>query len=342
MSAARAGFGIRPGRDRAADVTAYVEAGGADRTGLAGLLDHLDRRGRRSLWAPGLRVTRALTWDAADRRDRGWWPQGIGSSADARLEESEPDRVHGRRLLAVTWWGTAPDGRNDGSRVSFYDLDTRRYQHADLVRVVGGDAGPVVEPLRSHAGGLVWHGPWLLVASTSRGLWACHLDDVLRRPGGRFVLPVRQAWPAVTDEGAEPFRWSFLSLSRTGGGPAIVAGEYARGARSRRLLRMAVDPRTRLPRLDEDGVARPSYVAEGVAGMQGAAERDGVWHCTVSHGPRGPGSWYVGRPGSLRHARFAVPVGPEDLCWWPEHGRLWTVTEHPRRRWLSALRPAAP
>lgn len=340
MSADVPGFGLRPGRDRQADTTAYAAARDAERVGLAGLLEHLDRRGRRSPWAPGLRVRQALTWDAADRRDRRWWPQGITGTADARLTDADPDRVHGRRLLAVSWWGTGADGHNDGSRVSFYDVDTRRYQHAELVRVVDGDTGPELAPLRVHAGGLVWHGPWLFVAATAKGLWVCHVDDVLRRPGSRdrFVLPVRQAWPAVTDEGTEPFRWSFLSLSRTGGEAALVAGEYARGTKSRRLLRLPLDPSTQLPLLGTDGVARPTLVAKGVAGMQGVVERDGRWHVTVSHGPVTPGSLLGGRPGALRRRRYAAPPGPEDLHWWPELGGLWTATEHPRRRWLVALR----
>lgn len=331
------GTGLRPGRDRAADVAAYVAAhDGAERIGLTGLLaglEHHGRRGRRSPWAPGLRVARALTWDAEDRRDRRWWPQGATSSADARLEATDPDRVEGRRLLAVSWWGTAPDGRNDGSRVSVYDLDSRRYQHLDLVRVEDGG----LQPLRVHAGGLVWHGPWLWVAATAKGLWSCHVDDVLR-VGDRHVLPVRRAWPAVTDEGAEPFRWSFLSLSRTGG-PALVGGEYARGRRTRRLQVLPLDRGTRLPALGPDGVARPARVGEGVLGMQGVVEHEGVWHCTVSHGPLGPGTLLSGSPGALRPRRLATPPGPEDLTWWPEQGRLWTATEHPRRRWLTALRP---
>lgn len=342
-----AGFGLRPGRDRSVDHTAYAEAHGADRVGLSGVLDHLDRRGRRAWGSLGLRVTRTLTWDSADRRDRHWWPQGISSSADARLEESEPDRVHGRRVLATTWWASDPDGRNAGSRLSVLDLETRRYQHVELVRVVEGAEGadgpgaPALAPLRVHAGGLVWHGPWLHVAATAKGVWTCHVDDVLE-VRGRCVLPVRQAWAAVTDEGTEPFRWSFLSLSRSGGAPAMVAGEYARGRHTRRLARLPLDPVSRLPQLGADGVARASYAGRGVAGMQGAVEVGGVWQCTTSHGPFGLGSLWAGHLGALRRSRFATPVGPEDLTWWPEQGRLWTVTEHPHRRVLSALRPAPP
>lgn len=339
MSRARATAAVlRPGRDRAAEHATYAEAHGAARVGLPGVLARLDRRGRRTWGALGLRVRGALTWDAADRRDRRWWPQGVSSSADARLEESAPDRVHGRRLLAVTWWGADATGRNTGSRLSLLDLDTRRYQHVDLVRVVTGEAGPAVAPLRVHAGGLVWHGPWWHVAATAAGLWTCHVDDVLEVEG-RLLLPVRQAWAGVTEDGAEPFRWSFIGLSRSDGAPGLVAGEYARGRRTRRLVRLPLDPVSRLPGTGEDGLARASHAGEGVAGMQGAVEVGGAWHCTTSHGRAALGSLWSGDPGALRRSRLATPIGPEDLTWWPEQQRLWTVTEHPRRRWLAALRP---
>ena len=46
---------------------------------------------------------------------------------------------------------------------------------------------------------------------------------------------------------------------------------------------------------------------------------------------------HVGEPGAWRAHRFAVPMGPEDLTWWPSRDELWTLTEHPHRRWLVAL-----
>ena len=54
-------------------------------------------RARRTL-APGRAVHRALTWDAADRRDPRWWPQGISTSADASDTE-EVEGAEGRRVL---------------------------------------------------------------------------------------------------------------------------------------------------------------------------------------------------------------------------------------------------
>lgn len=115
-------------------------------------------------------------------------------------------------------------------------------------------------------------------------------------------------------------------------------GEYARGEQSRRLVRLALDPATGMPVVDAGRRMVPLSVAEGVAQMQGAvALPDGRICATVSHGPRGLGSVAVGGPGAWRDLRRATPMGPEDLTAWPSTGLLWSVSEHPRRRWLFAM-----
>src|SRR5688572_26638055 len=68
------------------------------RVGLPAVLGDLNRRARRTL-APGRAVHRAMTWDADDRRDPRWWPQGISTSADAW----DTGEVEGRRVLVVSW-----------------------------------------------------------------------------------------------------------------------------------------------------------------------------------------------------------------------------------------------
>ena len=94
-----------------------------DRVDLEVMLADLDRRGRRSLMR-AVKVHRAYTFDRADRRDPRWWPQGVTTSADA----SEDETVAGRRLVVVAWYA-----KELGSRLTFFDLDTRRYRHVLLV-----------------------------------------------------------------------------------------------------------------------------------------------------------------------------------------------------------------
>ena len=134
-------------------------------------------------------------------------------------------------------------------------------------------------------------------------------------------------------------RYSFLSLDRTSEPPTLVAGEYGRGSDSTRLARYRLDPETALLETGEDGTSRPVGLDEGgVRQMQGAAIVGGDYHVSVSRGGWCPGSVYVGRPGELREHLFAVPMGPEDLSYWPETDTLWSVSEYPRRRWIYVMK----
>ncbi len=323
------------------------------RVGVATVLGDLNRKARRALpW--GRAVRRAFTWDREDRRTERWCPQGITTSADA----DDSERVAGRRVVVVAWYFQDAHGNNQGSRVTFVDLDTLRYRHVLLVSPRLHRGKVTLAPLKVHAGGIVWRGPYLHVAATTKGFMTCRLDDLMRIPderggdldrlgidgdevasyGYRYVLPVRFAYQAYTDEGHERMKYSFLSLDRAGDPPVIVAGEYARGDQANRLARYPLDPETSLLSSGQDGISRPVRLVDGgVQGMQGASVAGGRYHVTVSHGPWMPGSMYVGEPGRLRRHRLAMPMGPEDIAYWPSTDLLWSVSEHPRRRWVFAM-----
>lgn len=283
-----------------------------------GLEEVLAGATQRMRWAfaPGLRVRRALTWSRADTDDRAWWPQGIACSGEAGRAD---------RLLLVSWYSKA----GAGVRITFVDLATRRYAHVPLALPASdGTLGP----LAVHAGGLAWRGAWLHVAATGRGLYSAHLDDLRRLPDGSLVWPVRLHHQVPKDDGAK-LRYSFISVTEDG---ELLAGEYGRGEQSTRLARFALTA-DGLPALGADGVATATAVEVGVRQMQGALLRDGRYLLTVSQGTKRPGSLFAGPAAALRRHRFATPVGPEDLAWC--EGRPWTVTEHPGRRWVAALRP---
>lgn len=325
--------------ENAAEIDALAALCGGP-AGLTAVLGDLNRRGRRT-WAPGLATRRAFTWDAEDRRTPQWWPQGITTSADA-----DPSaKVDGRELVVTSWYAKPHREGHQGSRVSVVDLATHRYRHVLLVSPsFDGDGRVRVAPLKVHAGGIVWSGPHLHVAATARGLVTCHLDDIVRIPdhasldtfGYRYVLPVRSAYEGVTDEGHEGLRYSFVSLDRQTAPPHLLAGEYALGDRTRRLARYALDPHGLLE-TGEDGTARPLGLDEGVRQTQGAVRAHGSYHLTVSHGPWMPGSVVVGHPGAWVRHRWATPMGPEDVSYWPATDQLWSLSEHPHRRWVFAL-----
>ena len=350
------GIHLTPTDDHDQEIAALRGAAG-DPVGVAGVVTGMTRQARPSRLgrALGRAVSEAFTWDPADGRDARWWPQGISSSADASPDE----HVAGRPLLVTTSYARQVGGSSHGCRVTFVDLGTLRYEHVLLVEPgVDADGAPTLAPVHLHAGGIVWHGPWLHLAATARGLVSCRVDDVLPvadtgvadRLGGvggevaayghRFVLPVRGRLRAGAARGHERFRYSFLALDRSEPTPGLLSGEYARGDRSRRLVRYEIDPATALPRLDPDGVARPVGLAEGVGRMQGVVVRNGQHLVSVSNGAWLPGTVHAGHPGDLRAHRLAVPMGPEDLTYWPSTDRVWSVTEHPGRRWFFAMRRA--
>lgn len=335
-------------------LTVLVEAHGGARIGVRGLAARLvdDGRRLRRTFAPtprllGRKVTAAFTWEAHDRRDRTWWPQGITTSALTGFAEA-----HGHDVLVTSWYSKA----GEGARVSVVDLEHRRYAHVLLVEPVLGEHGLEVRPVKVHAGGLVWHGRHLHVAATARGFVTFDVDDLLRVPEGlssdsdsgsdpavttfghRYVLPARSTHRGHALRKEDRLRFSFLSLDRSGPEPALVVGEYGSPQQSRRVARFALDPATLLPVVGDSGRSAAEIDDRGEARMQGVVVIDGTCYVTRSRGPATRGSVYVGTPGAFREHRRATPIGPEDVVWWPESASLWTVTEHPRRRWIAGMR----
>jgi hypothetical protein len=350
------GVHLRRTDERVDEVAALPAAcGGA--VGVDGVLHDLDRRLRRAV-PTGLKVWRSWAWDRADAFSRRWWPQGITTSLDAT--GTGRGLVAGREVVVASWYSHAVDGITKGVRISFADVNARRYRHVLLVvpKVVDGQV--TFTQLKAHAGGIVWVGPWLYVAGTRKGIHVFRMSDLVRIPdalfdedagrighnedrlssfGYRYVLPLRFSYRAAADEGEEPLRYSFLSLDRDASGPTLVVGEYGRRQQTTRLARFDLDPETWLLPVDEEGYSRPLLLeGNGQRGMQGACVVGGTWYLTASHGPWGLGTLYVGRPGAWRAVRGALPMGPEDIAYVPATDSLWSVTEHPGRRWIYKLR----
>lgn len=329
-------------RDTDHDVLAEWSRRLAEPARLRDLLDDLDRRARPS--RPRLtRTAAAFGWDAADSRTRAWVPQGVTTSADAQHEGT----VHGREVVATSWYSPTVAGRTEGARVTFVDVTspTPRYRHVLLVESwrPAATGEPATRPVAVHAGGLAWYGDLLYVAATYGGLRVFDLADLVRVDPGSFgghayVLPQRCAYEPEPGAAAR-MRYSFVSLDRTSTPHALLAGEYGRGPPPRRIVRFALDPSTGHPAAT-GGTASPVEAFRlDVRSMQGVACLGSAYVVTASHGPRGRGDLWVGDPASgFRRRRWALPAGPEDLSAWPAHGLLWTLTEWPGRRHVLALR----
>ncbi len=333
-----------PERQAPNDALAALAGG---RVGLDGVLADLDRVAR-AAYAPGTRARWAFRWDAEDEASPRWWPQGITGSADGCADET----YGGREVLVTTSYSRTLRGVSHGSRITVTDLTDRRrlrYRHVLLVEAtLDADGGLGLRPVRAHAGGVVWHGPYLTVAGTAKGLYTFRLDDVvalgaaagaggLETYGHRYVLPVRYVHAARSEEGAPAVRYSFVSLDRATEPPGLLAGEFGRGEMTTRLLRYDLDPATDLPGSDDAGVCRPRLLRHGVPGMQGCVAARGRLFVTTSDGPRRRGHLYVEEGDRLvRHARV-LPVGPEDVCYWPGRDELWSLTEYPGLRLVFTL-----
>ena len=318
------------------DIEAAVARFGP-RVGVEGVLDDLNRQAQVTK-VPGRAVERGFRWNDSDARTRRWWPQGITTSADAG------DRDDGRELLITSWYARSKKG-DAASRISVIDLETLTYRHVLLVLPERDDDGDVrLRRLRVHAGGLVWCGPYLHVAGTRRGLFSCRVDDLIRLHstddafGYRYALPVRFAYDAAAEEGVERMRYSFLSLDRGADPPELVAGEYARDDMTRRLVRYPLDPETLHLAAGEDGTSQPAWIDErGLGHMQGVALVGNTFYVTASRGAFTPGNLHVGEPGSWHTMRGVLPIGPEDITYWPDTDRLWSLSEYPGNRYVFSM-----
>lgn len=345
----RAGVHLRRTDENAGEIAAITADGAGTQVGMSGIVADLNHRGVRAR-VPGTCVEWGFRWNDADVATPRWWPQGITTSADADdREDADHDTWGGRRLLITSWYSKTVDGTNHGSRVTVVDIDTLEYRHVLLVVPRAKADGVALEPLMVHAGGLVWCGPYLHVAGTRRGLFSARVDDIVRVEdpkqtfGYRYVLPVRFAYdaPAHDPEAGlgEPMRYSFLSLDRSADPPELVAGEYGTEGMTTRLVRYPLDPVSLHLHAEEDGTSWPIALDEqGLGHMQGAAVVRGRYYVTTSHGRWRLGSLHVGTPGAFRRWPRAIPVGPEDISYWPSQDMLWSLTEYPGRRFVFCVR----
>ena len=336
------GIHLRRTDENSEDIDTAVELFGR-RVGIAGVLARLNRQAVRAR-VPGLAVEWGFRWNNSDVSSLRWWPQGISTSADA----SDAEDIDGRRLLITSWYSKDVGGENRGSRITVIDIDTLQYRHVLLVLPQRSKGGRLeLRPLLVHAGGLAWCGPYLHVAGTRRGLLSCMIDDIIRVEstadtfGYRYVLPVRFAYDAASSDGVELTRYSPLSLDRGTDPPQLLAGEYGVAEMTRRLVRFPLDPHSYHLTATADGTSRPIWLDErGLGHMQGAAIVRDTYYVTASRGRYRLGTMYVGRPGSFRSFPRTLPVGPEDISYWPSTDLLWSLTEYPGRRFVFAMKRA--
>jgi len=334
---------MRAGRDLRLQVEQLAASLGG-RVGIDAVLADLDRAAVVSD-VPAAAASYGFRWDDDDGADAQWWPQGITTSADA----GDTDEIRGRRVVVVAWYAKRLNGLTQGVRLSFVDITDEsapRYRHVLLVepRRHWLTRRVSMRPVPVHAGGIVWYSPSMLVADTRGGVRTFEIDDICRVDGEggwrgyRYVLPQRASYRAVNDRGFLPFKFSFVSLDRTGEEHQLIAGEYGREGSRPRLVRFRFDAAATALAM-EDGAARPlEVILDQLPHMQGATAVAGTYYVSTSRGSRTPGSLWVRRPGEgARECRGVLAVGPEDLTYWPQRDQLWNCSEYPNHRFVYAM-----
>lgn len=303
----------------------------------------------------------AFCWNSGDDDVAYWMPQGITTTADAYGEAT----YEGSTAVLVSWYDNGTDGIDRGIRVSFVDYATPSaptYRHVLLVEPYTTSAGQAsFRPINLHAGGMFWYGHYLYVASTSSGfrvfdlrhLWQTSTSDgsaIGRQADGsyqaygyKYVLPQVFAYNQSTTNGHAPIRFSFASLDRTSTPDSVVVGEYANPGAGSRLFRFPIDYTTRMLTTASDGYARASEAYEvSVQSMQGATAVNGKFYLSTSDGSGNAGDLATFKPGGAVVMHYDVlPIGPEDLSYWPAKGQLWSLTEYAGSRSVFAVRASA-
>lgn len=305
----------------------------------------------------------AFTWNDEDGATADWYPQGISTSGDA----SPSGRYDGKRMLFCSWYSksTAPD---KGSRVSFIDYTdpaAPRYRHVLLVEpYVGDDGRPDFRAVPVHAGGIVVYGHLLFVVDTWNGFRVFDLRHIWRVDdsdgnavgraadgsyqgfGHAYVLPQSTAYLSSTTGDVPQLRYSCCGLDRSGEAPSIVVAEYnvdgedTTGAGAR-VVRFPLSGPTFATAGDGQVHGTEAYQVF-VRSIQGG----------VAHGDR----FFLSRSNGTTHysglvtftadsapvlADESMPIGTEDLSYWPGRDEVWTLCEHPGLRFVLAVEAAA-
>jgi hypothetical protein len=322
------------------------------------VLDSANRTARACSPTMTYRVA-SFCWDSGDSSVSYWMPQGITTTGDATAN----GQWEGRRALLSAWYDN-DSGRNMGVRISVVDMANRstpRYRHILLVEPRWANGQPSFGPVDAHAGGIVWYGDKLYVNNTFSGLRVFDMNDLMRvstgdnsrigrQPDGSYhahnylyVLPQEARYAPSTTGGEERFRYSQTSLDRTTNPHSLLVSEYGNPGTDTRMARFNLNQSTHLIAEDSDGYARADWAyTVGIRGMQGATSVNGKFHIHRSNGSSTRGDVFIWRPGTFATQHTgAVPIGPEDVTYWPQYGEIWSQSEYPNMRYVYASRESS-
>jgi hypothetical protein len=301
----------------------------------------------------------AFCWQSGDNTTEDWYPQGITSTADAY----DNGQYEGRTAMIASWYYHG-SGTDKGSRVSFVDYSNPsapKYRHVLLVEPYTNASGqPDFRAVTVHAGGIFTYGYYLYVADTWGGfrafdlrhIWQVKTGDeskIGRQSDGSYqafnyayALPQAQNFTASTTNGTAALRYSAASLDRTSTPDSVVVPEYNADGTGTRVVRFPIDYTDRKFEESADGYTHATEAYQvGIKSMQGATAVNGTFQVSASAGSSTRGSlWtFTATSGPTPHASY-FPAGNEDLSYRGPQRQLWTLTEHPGKRSVVAVKPS--
>ncbi|MFO0736799.1 MAG: hypothetical protein U0270_13020 [Labilithrix sp.] len=321
------------------------------------VLNDANRIATKTATVPGApsSVQYALNWQDDDNGSVAWTPQGLSGSADA----SDDGKVGGKTAVLVSFYDEPVAGsgeENVGVRIAFVDTTNAaapRYRFALLVQPKAGAGGaPSFDPIKIHAGGMVWYRDWLYVADTTHGFRVFDMRRLLRvatdagpfgcdgtacRAGNyKYVLP--QIGKYERESACGPL-FSWVSLDRRSDPPALVSGEYCStdacaGPLAGRVFRWPLDPTTGLLR---SAVTFPTeaYLMSHKQ-VQGGASVNGLYFLSSSAPSGDGGDLYRVTKGKSATSQWGD--NPEDLMVDPGNGWLWSLNEKAGKRAVFAVK----
>ena len=329
----------------------------ADPVNVTDVLNDANRIATKTGTVPGSpsSVQYAFNWQDDDNNSVAWTPQGLSGSADS----TETGKLSAdKTAVLVSFYDEPVAGsgeENVGVRIAFVDTTagaSPRYRFALLVQPKGTKDAPSFDPIKIHAGGIVWFKDWLYVADTSHGFRVFdmrHLLKVATDPGNfgcnattcragtyKYVLPQVGKYD-VTSACSPIFSW--VSLDRTSDPPALVSGEYCStdacaGPLAGRVFRWPLDPSTGLLR---SAITFPTeaYLMSHKQ-VQGGAAAGGVYYLSSSAPAADGGELYRVVKGKSATSQWGD--NPEDLMVDPGNRWLWSLNEKAGKRSVFAVK----
>lgn len=324
-----------------------------------------------------------FAWDSADQAVDYWIPQGVTTSADAYGNGVYPAGGSNRVVLVSWYFETDPDGDgvdeyalDKGLRLTFVDYTTAgtpTYRHVLLVEPVTTGTGEYsFNPIRKHAGGIMWYGNLLYVVDTYKGLrvfdlntlfkvattqpdvCGLHTDGSYYGYGYQYVLPQSYAY----DNAGKYLRYTTIGLDRASSPDSLVVSEYSLsgtvdytdgtfngtgpGTTTPKVVRWNLDYTDR----HIASLTASEAVTVAQQKIQGVVSRNSKHYLSTSAGPSTKGALRTFNSGDSTATTVCdLAIGCEDLSyhssgasgWAYSESVIWNLSEYVDKRYVYAV-----